>query len=139
MTGATSNDYYFITVRSESERSRPMPVPYGRVTFSSPDVNPVPVAPNVETLSAITVPPGARYDAPEVPGPEMIIVVTGSASVLVDTDQAAGRWWRGLHPGRRDTGDRESGKRYPPGTSLCRYVAFSSNQGELRGWGQRVT
>jgi quercetin dioxygenase-like cupin family protein len=92
MTGATSNDYYFIAVRSESERSRPMPVPYGRVTFSSPDVNPVPVAPYVETLSAITVPPGARYDAPDVPGPEMIIVVTGSASVHVDnqTRQLAG-------------------------------------------------
>jgi quercetin dioxygenase-like cupin family protein len=86
MTGATSNDYYFIAVRSESERSRPMPVPYGRVTFSSPDVNPVPVAPYVETLSAITVPPGARYDAPGLPGPEMIIVVAGSATVHVGAE-----------------------------------------------------
>jgi quercetin dioxygenase-like cupin family protein len=92
LTGATSNDYYFIAVRSESERSRPMPVPYGRVTFSSPDVNPVPAAPYVETLSTISVPPGARYDARDVPGPEMIIVVTGSASVEVgdQTQQLAG-------------------------------------------------
>jgi quercetin dioxygenase-like cupin family protein len=92
MIGATSNDYYFIAVRSQSERSRPMPVPYGRVSFSSPDVNPVPAAPYVETLSAITVPPGARYDALDVPGPEMIIVVTGSASVHVGAEtQQLGR------------------------------------------------
>lgn len=86
LTGATANDYYFIAVRSAAERPRPMPVPYGRVAFSSPDVNPVPAAPYIETLSAITVPSGARYDARDVLGPEMIIVVAGSASVQVGAE-----------------------------------------------------
>ena len=91
LTGATANDYYFIAVRSAAERPRPMPVPYGRVAFSSLDVNPVPAAPYIETLSAITVPSGARYDARDVLGPEMIIVVAGSASVHVgDATQQLG-------------------------------------------------
>jgi quercetin dioxygenase-like cupin family protein len=83
LTGATANDYYFIALRSTSERPRPMPVPYGRVAYSSPDVNPVPAGPYTETLSAITVPSDARYDARDVLGPEMIVVIAGSASVQV--------------------------------------------------------
>jgi quercetin dioxygenase-like cupin family protein len=60
-----------------------MPVPYGRVTFSSPELDPVPAGPYIETLSAITVAPGARSDAQVVPGPQMIIVVEGAAAVHV--------------------------------------------------------
>jgi quercetin dioxygenase-like cupin family protein len=92
LTGATANDYYFIAVRSASERPRPMPVPYGRVAFSSPDVNPVPAGPYIETLSTITVSSGARYDTRDVLGPEMIIVVAGSASVQIGAEtQQLGR------------------------------------------------
>src|ERR1700730_13679686 len=73
LTGATSNDWYFIAVRPISHRSSPMIRPDGRVTFVSPDLDPVPAGPYIETLSAITVPPGARYDAPNVSGPETLI------------------------------------------------------------------
>jgi quercetin dioxygenase-like cupin family protein len=83
LIGGRSNDWYFIAVRPEGARSDPMPRPDGRVTFSSPDLDPVPAAPYTETLTAITVPPGARYDALDVSGPETIIVLEGSAALHV--------------------------------------------------------
>jgi quercetin dioxygenase-like cupin family protein len=87
LTGGMSNDYYFIAVRSccghPGTPGTPMPVPYGRVTFSSPELDPVPAGPYIETLSAIRVAPGARYNAQVVPGPQMIIVVEGTAAVHV--------------------------------------------------------
>jgi hypothetical protein len=83
LSGATSNDWYFVAVRPDSQFSQPMPRPDGRVIYASPDVNPVPAGPYRETLSSITVPPDARYDAPDVTGPETIIVVEGTASVHV--------------------------------------------------------
>ncbi len=83
LIGATSNDYYLIAVRPDSQPSQPMPRPDGRVAYSSPDVDPVPAAPYLETLRAITVPAGASYDAPNAPGPEMFIVTDGKASVSV--------------------------------------------------------
>ena len=83
LTGATSNDYYFIAARPGCAHPAAMPVPFGRVTFWSSDLNPVPAGPYVETLSAITVSPGARYDALKVPRPEMVIVVKGTAAVDV--------------------------------------------------------
>jgi quercetin dioxygenase-like cupin family protein len=83
LIGATSNDYYFIAARPGCAHPAAMPVPFGRVTFWSPDVDPRPAAPYLETLSEITVRPGARYDSLDVPGPEMFIVVAGSASVHV--------------------------------------------------------
>jgi quercetin dioxygenase-like cupin family protein len=86
LIGATSNDYYLIAVRPDSQRGLPMPRPDGRVFFSSPDFDPVPAGPYVETLSAITVPPGASYDAPDLPGPVMIIGAEGTASVQIGTE-----------------------------------------------------
>jgi quercetin dioxygenase-like cupin family protein len=83
LSGWTSNDWYFIAVRPEKQRTQPMPRPDGRVTISSPDLDPVPAAPYTETLSAITVPPGVRYDALDMTGPETIIVVNGSAAIHV--------------------------------------------------------
>src|SRR5207245_8116168 len=73
LLGATSNDYYFIAVRPESQRGLPMPRPEGRVIFTSPDVDPVPAAPYIETMNAIAVPPGARYDGLDMTGAETII------------------------------------------------------------------
>lgn len=81
--GATSNDYYFIAARPGCAHPAAMPVPFGRVTFLSPDVDPRPAAPYLESLSGIIVPPGARYDSLGVLGPEMFIVVAGSASIHV--------------------------------------------------------
>jgi quercetin dioxygenase-like cupin family protein len=83
LIGATSNDYYLIAVRPDSQRPQPMPRPDGRVAYTSPDVDPIPAGPYVETLSAITVPAGATYDAPNAPGPEMIVVTEGSAAVHI--------------------------------------------------------
>jgi mannose-6-phosphate isomerase-like protein (cupin superfamily) len=83
LIGATSTDYYFMAVRPESQRGLPMPRPDGRVIFISPDADPVPAPQYIETLSAITVPSGARYDAPNLSGPETLIVVQGAASVHV--------------------------------------------------------
>lgn len=92
LSGATANDWYLIAVRSESQRSQPMPRPDGRVAFSSPDMNPVPAGPYIETLSSITLPAGARYDALGVTGPKAIIVVKGTAMVDVGdgTQQLSG-------------------------------------------------
>ncbi|HEX9097785.1 MAG TPA: hypothetical protein VF990_16985 [Candidatus Dormibacteraeota bacterium] len=83
LIGATANDYYLIAVRPTSQRSQPMPRPDGRILYGSPDVNPVPPGPYVEALSAITVPAGATYDAPVTQGPQLIIVLEGSATVTV--------------------------------------------------------
>lgn len=83
LVGATSNEWYLFAVRPEVHRSLPMPEADGRVVFLSPDVDPVPAAPYNETLSAITVPAGARYDVPGVPGPDMVIVVEGTATVQI--------------------------------------------------------
>jgi hypothetical protein len=92
LTGATANDWYVFAVRPEWQRTLVMPVPYGRRVFDSPDVNPRPAGPYLATLSGITVPPGARYDALDVPAPEMIVVVAGSASVQVGAEtQQLGR------------------------------------------------
>jgi mannose-6-phosphate isomerase-like protein (cupin superfamily) len=81
--GATSNDYYLFAVRSPLEHDRPMPRPDGRVEFLSPDLNPVPPGPYVETLSAITVPAGATDDAPVVQGPQIVVVLQGNSTVGV--------------------------------------------------------
>jgi hypothetical protein len=81
LTGATSNDYYLIAVRPDAQRTLPMPRPDGRVAYTSPDVDPVPAGPYVEALSAIAVPAGARYDTPVMPGPQMIVVVGGNATI----------------------------------------------------------
>jgi quercetin dioxygenase-like cupin family protein len=82
LIGPTVDDYYLFAVRPEPS-AVPMPRPDGRVVFSSPDVNPVPAAPYVETLSAITVPASASYQAPDAPGPEILVVVDGAAAVRV--------------------------------------------------------
>ena len=81
--GATSNDYYLFAIRSPVERDRAMPRPDGWVEYLSPDLNPVPTGPYVETLSAISVPAGATYDAPLVQGPQIVVVLQGNATVQV--------------------------------------------------------
>jgi len=81
--GATSNDYYLFAIRSPVEHNRPMPRPDGRVEYLSPDLNPVPPGPYVETLSAIPVPSGATYDAPVIQGPQIVVVLQGNATVHV--------------------------------------------------------
>lgn len=83
LIGATSNDYYLIAVRPDAQRPQPMPRPDGRVAYSSPVVDPVPAAPCLETLSAITVPAGATYNAPLARGAQMFIVTDGTAAVDV--------------------------------------------------------
>lgn len=83
LVGVTANDFYFIAVRPVSQRGQPMPRPDGRVAYTSPDVEPVPAGPYVETLRMITVPPGTRYDSPNLSGPELIIVAEGTATVHI--------------------------------------------------------
>ncbi|HSP09802.1 MAG TPA: hypothetical protein VLU92_09440 [Candidatus Dormibacteraeota bacterium] len=83
LIGATSNEWYFFAVRPGAQLSLPMPQPDGRVVIASPLVDPVPAAPYIETLSSITVPAGARYDVPGLPGPEIVVVLQGSATVHI--------------------------------------------------------
>jgi quercetin dioxygenase-like cupin family protein len=83
LTGATENDWYLFSVRDASDRSVAMPRPDGHVVLASPDLGSQPPAPYIETLSAITVPPSARYDVRSVPGPQMIVVLQGTAHVQV--------------------------------------------------------
>jgi quercetin dioxygenase-like cupin family protein len=92
LTGATSNDYYLIAVRPDAQRALSMPRPDGRVAYTAPDMDPVPAGPYVEALTAITVPAGARYVTPDIPGPQMIVVVGGSATVQLgdQTSQLVG-------------------------------------------------
>jgi quercetin dioxygenase-like cupin family protein len=86
LIGAASNEWYFFAVRSVAARASPMIRADGRVVLSSPDLDGVPSAPYMERLSAITVPAGARYDASGVPGPEMVVVVEGTATVHVGAE-----------------------------------------------------
>ena len=79
--GATSNDWYLFTVRPYQQYNQPMPSPDGKVALLSPVVDPLPAAPYTETLSAISLPAGARYAVPAVLGPDMIIVIAGTATV----------------------------------------------------------
>ena len=86
LVGATSNDYYLIAVRPTAQRALPMPRPDGRVGYSAPDMDPVPVGPYLERLNMITLPAGSRYAVPEAAGPQMLTVVQGNASVQVGSD-----------------------------------------------------
>jgi quercetin dioxygenase-like cupin family protein len=93
LIGATSNDYYLIAVRPDSQRTLPMPRPDGHVQYSSPDFDPVPAGPYVETLSSMSMAAGARYAAPVPSGPRMVVVMEGNATVQVNdqtTDLSAG-------------------------------------------------
>jgi hypothetical protein len=87
LTGAASNDYYLIAVRPDAQHALPMPRPDGRVAYTAPDVDPVPAGPYVEALTAITVPAGASYETPDIHGPQMVVVVSGNATVQLG-DQA---------------------------------------------------
>jgi quercetin dioxygenase-like cupin family protein len=80
---ATANDYYLFAVRPEVQRTGAMPRPDAWVFYAAPDMDPEPAGPYMETLSAITVPAGASYDMPVAQGPQMIIVLGGSAAVHV--------------------------------------------------------
>jgi quercetin dioxygenase-like cupin family protein len=92
LSGVTSNEWYYFAVRPGWQRNLPMPRPDGRVFFVSPDLDPLPAAPYVERLRAITVAPGARYDAPSLPGPETFIIVEGTAAVQIgDATRQLGR------------------------------------------------
>jgi mannose-6-phosphate isomerase-like protein (cupin superfamily) len=83
LVGATSNDYYFIAVRPDAQRVLAMPRPDGHVFYTSPDVNPVPAGPYIESLSAIGLGAGARYEPAVAAGPQMIVVMEGTATVQV--------------------------------------------------------
>ena len=83
LVGATSNDYYLIAVRPDAQRVLAMPRPDAHVFYSSPDVDPVPVGPYIESLNAIGLGAGARYEPPVAPGPQTIIVMEGTATVQV--------------------------------------------------------
>lgn len=83
LAGATSNDYYFIAVRPDAQHVLAMPRPDGHVFYTSPDVDPVPAGPFVESLNAIELGAGAHYEPAVSPGPQMIIVMEGAATVQV--------------------------------------------------------
>jgi quercetin dioxygenase-like cupin family protein len=83
LVGATSNDYYVIAVRPDAQHVLAMPRPDGHVFYTSPDVDPVPPGPYIESLSAIEVGAGAQYEPTVSPGPQMIIVMEGTAMVQV--------------------------------------------------------
>lgn len=83
LAGATSNDYYFIAVRPDAQHVLAMPRPDGHVFFTAPDMDPVPAGPYVESLSAIELGAGTHYEPAVAPGPQMIIVMEGTATVQV--------------------------------------------------------
>jgi hypothetical protein len=77
---------YLIAVRPDSQHGLPMPRPDGRNIYTSPEIDPVPAAPYIETMSAITVSPRATYDATDVLGPVTIIDSQGTASVQIGNE-----------------------------------------------------
>jgi mannose-6-phosphate isomerase-like protein (cupin superfamily) len=83
LAGATSNDYYFIAVRPDAQHVLAMPRPDGHVFYTSPDLDPVPAGPYVESLRAIELGPGAHYEPAVAPGPQMIIVMEGTGTIEV--------------------------------------------------------
>lgn len=83
LAGATTNDYYFIVVRPDAQRVLAMPRADGHVFYTSPDVDPVPAGPYVESLSAIELGASADYEPAVAPGPQMIIVMEGTGTVRV--------------------------------------------------------
>jgi quercetin dioxygenase-like cupin family protein len=83
LVGATSNDSYFIAVRPDAQRVLAMPRPDGHVFYTSPDVDPVPAGPYIESLTRIDLGTGSRYEPPVEAGPQMIIVMEGAAAVDV--------------------------------------------------------
>jgi quercetin dioxygenase-like cupin family protein len=83
LVGATSNDYYFIAVRPDAQHVLAMPRPDGHVFYTSPDVDPVPAGPYLESLNAIGLGAGAQYQPAVAAGPEMIIVMEGTAKVQI--------------------------------------------------------
>jgi quercetin dioxygenase-like cupin family protein len=89
---ATANDYYLFAVRPEVQRIGAMPRPDARVFFAAPDMDPVPAGPYLETLTEITVPAGASYETPDTKGPQMVVVLEGSAAVHIgdQTTQLSG-------------------------------------------------
>jgi quercetin dioxygenase-like cupin family protein len=83
LAGATSNDYYFIAVRPDAQHVLAMPRPDGHVFYTSPDVDPVPAGPYMESLNAIDLGAGARYEPNVAPGPQIVIIMDGTATVQV--------------------------------------------------------
>jgi hypothetical protein len=83
LLGATSNDYYLIAVRPDAQRVLAMPRPDGHVFYTSPDVDPVPAGPYIESLSAISVPAGTTYDAHVMDGPQIVVALQGDATLHV--------------------------------------------------------
>jgi quercetin dioxygenase-like cupin family protein len=78
---ATANDYYLFAVRPEVQRTGAMPRPDARVFYAAPDMDPVPAGPYLERLREISVPAGASYATPDTLGPQMIVVLAGTAVV----------------------------------------------------------
>ncbi len=82
-----ANEWIFIGVRPESARGSVMPLPDAIRVYESPDLRNLSPGPYVETLEVITVAPGSRAAVSREPGPELLLVLVGGASVQLDGAQ----------------------------------------------------
>jgi quercetin dioxygenase-like cupin family protein len=79
-----ANDWYFISVRPEPARGGVMPLPNAARVYESRDLEGLSPGPYTETLRSITVPAGGQAAVQQEPGPEMLLVLSGQAEVLLN-------------------------------------------------------
>jgi quercetin dioxygenase-like cupin family protein len=79
-----ANDWFFISVRPEAARGGVMPLPNASRVYESPDLDGLSPGPYTETLGLITVQAGEMTTIEEVPGPEMLLVLSGHAEVRLN-------------------------------------------------------
>jgi quercetin dioxygenase-like cupin family protein len=75
------NDWYFIGVRPETARGAPMPVPTATRTYESPNLVVAGAGPYVERLRVLSLPPGGQAVAQTDAGPDVLLVLSGTARV----------------------------------------------------------
>lgn len=78
------NDWFFLSVRPESTRGAPMPIPSAKDTYASAPLSNVPPGPYVASLATTTVDPHGQMALSKAAGPIAFLVLDGSADVTID-------------------------------------------------------
>jgi quercetin dioxygenase-like cupin family protein len=115
------NDWFFISVRPESARGAPMPLPSASRTYESPEFSSVPAGPYAESLATTTVEPRDQMTLSNAPGPVVLLVLDGRADVTVGNGPPT----RLGHHDAALVQARESARVVNPSGSTLRLLGFS--------------